>query len=150
MATAHNLDCQDLEEFLDSMRHCFDEVEKALNDESNSIPLDYIESRLEDNFQVVHAIAMAIQNNASDELKQLVEDLLSVSQSLLQKIHATMSQREINQRRSSAWVPSSEASTGGRPRFSITKEQIETLRETGMNWKYFNVFDCSGINIRCD
>ena len=135
MATAHNLDCQDLEEFLDSMRHCFDEVEKALNDESNSIPLDYIESRLEDNFQVVHAIAMAIQNNASVELKQLVEDLVSVSQSLLQKIHATMSQREINQRISSAWVPSSEASTGGRPRFSITKEQIETLRETGMNWK---------------
>ena len=138
MAAAHDLDCQDLEEFLDSMRQCFDEVEKELNDERNSILLDYLESRLEDHFQVVHAIAIAIQNasdSRSDELKQLVEDLLSVSQSLLQEIHTTKIQREINERRSPAWVPNREASTGGRPRFSITKEQIETFRETGMNWK---------------
>lgn len=135
MATANDRDCQDLEEFLDSMRQCFDEVEKELNGEVNSIPLDYLESRLEDHFQVVHAIAIAIQNNASDELKQLVEDLLSVSQSLLQEIHTAKTQSEMNKRRSAAWVPGTQASTGGRPRFSITKEQIETLRETGMNWK---------------
>ncbi|PFX24902.1 hypothetical protein AWC38_SpisGene10484 [Stylophora pistillata] len=138
MAAAHDLDCQDLEEFLDSMRQCFDEVEKELNDERNSILLDYLESRLEDHFQVVHAIAIVIQSasdSRSDELKQLVEDLLSVSQSLLQEIHTTKIQREINERSSPAWVPSREARTGGRPRFSITKEQIETFRETGMNWK---------------
>ena len=73
------------------------------------------------------------------ELKQLVEDLLSVSQSLLQEIHAAKSQSEMNKRRSPAWVPGTQAGTGagGRPRFSITKEQIETLRKTGMhmNWK---------------
>ena len=57
-------DCRDLEEFFDSMKECFDEVDKELNDELNSIPLDYLESRLEDHFQVVHAIAIAIQNNA--------------------------------------------------------------------------------------
>ncbi|PFX19637.1 hypothetical protein AWC38_SpisGene15939 [Stylophora pistillata] len=103
MAAAHNLHCPDLEEFLDSMRQCFDEVEKELNDERNSIPLDYLESRLEDHFQVVHAIPIAIQNasdSRSDELKQLVEDLLLVSQSLLQEIHTTKIQREINERRS--------------------------------------------------
>ena len=33
MATVNDGDCQDLEEFLDSMRQCFDEVEKELNDE---------------------------------------------------------------------------------------------------------------------
>ena len=86
-------DCRDLEEFFDSMKQCFDEVDKELNDERNSIPLDYLESRLEDHFQVVHAIAIAIQNNANDELKQLMEDLLSVSQSLLQEIRTTKSQR---------------------------------------------------------
>ena len=91
MAAADDRDCQDLEEFLDSMRHCFDEVEKELNDEVNSIVLDYWETRLEDNFQVVHAIAIAIQNNASDELKQLAEDLLLVSQNWLQEIHTTKS-----------------------------------------------------------
>ena len=54
MATVNDGDCQDLEEFLDSMRQCFDEAEKELNDEVNSISLDYLESRLEDHFQVVH------------------------------------------------------------------------------------------------
>ncbi|PFX15672.1 hypothetical protein AWC38_SpisGene20104 [Stylophora pistillata] len=134
MAAAHDLDCQDLEEFLYSMRQCFDEVEKELNDKSKSIyfrlftyksiPLDYLESRLEDHFQVVYAIAIAIQNTSdscSDELKQLEEDLLSVSQSLLQEIHTTKIQREINERRSPAWVPSKEASTRGRPRHRIRR-----------------------------
>lgn len=55
---------------------CFDEVEKVLNDEVIAILLDYLESSLEDHFQVVHAIAIAIENNARDELKQLMEDLL--------------------------------------------------------------------------
>ena len=55
--------CRDLDEFFDSMKQCFDEVDKELNDEFNSIPLDYLESTLEDHFQVVHAIAIAIQNN---------------------------------------------------------------------------------------
>ncbi|XP_068747410.1 uncharacterized protein [Montipora capricornis] len=132
---ADDQDSRDLEEFFDSMKQCFDEVDKELNDELNSIPLDYLESRLEDHFQVVHAIAIAIQNNANDELKRLMEDLLSVSQSLLQEIRTTKSQREMSKSKSPAWVPSTQASTGGRPRFNITKEQIETLRETGMNWK---------------
>ena len=127
-------DCRDIAEFLDSMWQCFDNVDKALTDERSSIPLDYLESRLEDHFQVVNAIAIAIQDNSA-ELKQLVEDLLMLTRELLQEIHAVKSQREKENRRSTAWVPSTEASTGGRPRFRVTKDQIETLRETGMNWK---------------
>ena len=60
-----------------------------------------------------------------------MEDLLLVSQSLLQKIRTTKSQREMSKSKSPAWVLSTQASTGGRPRFNITKEQIKT----GMNWK---------------
>ena len=37
---------QDIEYFLDSMKQCFDDVDKALVDKSASIPLEYIESRL--------------------------------------------------------------------------------------------------------
>ena len=37
-------------------------------------------------------------------------------------------------------------STGGRPAFNITKEQIEQLRDTGMNWK--NVANYLGISER--
>ena len=127
-------DCRDIAEFLDSMWQCFDNVDKALTDERSSIPLDYLESRLEDHFQVVNVIAIAIQDNSA-ELKQLVEDLLMLTRELLQEIHAVKSQREKENRRSTACFPSTEASTGGRPRFRVTKDQIETLRETGMNWK---------------
>ena len=97
------------------MKRCFDDVDQALADENASIPLDYLESRLEDHFQTVNAIAIAIQDNASGDLKQTVEDLLSFSQNLLQEIHTTEVQRETNGTRSSAWVPSTQASTGGRP-----------------------------------
>jgi len=126
---------RDIEEFLDSMKQYFDDVDQALADENASIPLDYFESRPEEHFQIVYAIAIAIQDNASGDLKQTVEDLLSFSENLLLEIHATKVQRETNGTRSSAWVPSTQASTEGRPRYRITKEQIEILRETGMNWK---------------
>jgi len=112
---------------------CFDNADKALTNERSSILLDYLESRLEDHFQVVNAIA--IQDNSSAELKQLVEDLLTLSRELLQEIHAAKSQRETENTRSTAWIPSTEASTEGRPSFRIYEDQIETLRETGMNWK---------------
>jgi len=53
---------RDIEEFLDSMKQCFDDVDQALADENASIPLDYLESRLEDQFQIINAIAIAIQD----------------------------------------------------------------------------------------
>ena len=128
-------ECQDVEDFLTSMGQCFEDVDDALRDESASVPLDYLESRLEGHFQIANAIAFAIQDNASDELKQVLSNLLTFSQGLLQEIHTTTIQRERSTVRSAAWIPSKEASSGGRPRYRITKEQIETLRETGMNWK---------------
>ena len=36
------------------------------------------------------------------------------------------------------------ASTGGRPAYIITKEMIEQLRETGMNWR--SIATCLGIS----
>jgi len=68
---------RDIEEFLDSIKQCFDDEDRALADVNASIPLDYLESRLEDHFQIINAIAIAIQDNASGDLKQTVEDLLS-------------------------------------------------------------------------
>ena len=60
------------------------------------------------------SIAIAIQNNANDELRQLMEDLLSVSQNLMQEIRTTKSQGEMSKSKSPAWVPSTQASTGGK------------------------------------
>ena len=87
------------------MRQCFDDVDKALTDKRASVPLVNLESRLEDHFQVVYsATAVAGQGNANGELKQIVEDLLTFSQSLLQEIYTTKSQRETNSKRSKAWI----------------------------------------------
>ena len=135
MAAAECRDIEDIVDVLTSMGQCFEDVDDALRHECASVPLDYLESRLEGHFQIANAIAFAIRDNASDELKQLVSNLLTFSQSLLQEIHTTRIQRERSTVRPAAWVPSKEAISGGRPRYRITKEQIETLRETGMNWQ---------------
>jgi len=94
MAAANDCDCRDIKEFLDSTWQCFDNADKALTDERSSIPLNYLESRLEDHFQAVNAIAIAIQDNSSAELKHFVEDLLMLSRELLQEIHAAKSPRD--------------------------------------------------------
>ena len=47
-------------------------MDQALANENASVPLDYLESRLEDHFQIVNAIAIAIQDNASSDLNQAV------------------------------------------------------------------------------
>ena len=39
---------QDIEDFLDSMKQCFDDVDMALVEQSASIPLEYVASRLVD------------------------------------------------------------------------------------------------------
>ena len=124
---------EEIDEFLDSMKKCFDDVDQALSDENASISLDYLESRLEDHFQIVNAIAIAIQDNASSDLNRTVQDLIAVI--FAKFAPGNPYHKGSNGTRSSAWVPSTQASTGGRPRYRITKEQIEILRETGMNWK---------------
>ena len=49
----------------DRMKQCFDDVDQALADENVSIPSEYLETRLEDHFQIVNGIAIAIQDNIS-------------------------------------------------------------------------------------
>ena len=46
----HSQHSQDIKDFLaiDSMKQCFDDVDKALVNQSASIPLEYVESRLVD------------------------------------------------------------------------------------------------------
>lgn len=125
---------EDINKFLLSLGHCFEDADKASKDECNSVPLDYTESRLDDHLQIVNAIAIAI-HYGGDELKQLVSNLQTFSQTLLYEIYTTKVEREASSVKSAAWVPCKEASTRGRPRYRITKDQIETLRETGMSWK---------------
>ena len=50
----------------------------------------------------------------------------------LERLSVVMENSSVEERREvTCLLPS----TGGRPAFNITKGQIESLRETGMNWK---------------
>ena len=93
---------EDINEFLSSLGHCFEEADKALIDECNSVPMDYTESRLEDHLQIVNAIAIAIQDYGGDELKQLIANLQTFSESLLYEIYTTKVQREASSVKSAA------------------------------------------------
>ena len=48
------------------MKQCFDNVEQALADKNASIPLEYLESRLEDHFQIVKILTCNLQPLTSD------------------------------------------------------------------------------------
>ena len=77
---------EEIDEFFDSMKKCFDYVDQVLADENASIPLDYLESRLEDHFQIVNAIAIAIQDNASSDLNP--GGVLDISYALFPDVQA--------------------------------------------------------------
>ena len=49
---------EDINIFLSSLGHCFEEADKALKDECNSVPLDYTESGLEDHLQIVKLLVL--------------------------------------------------------------------------------------------
>ena len=63
-----------------------------------------IQKAVEDHLQIVNAIAIAIQYYGGDELKQLVSNLQTFSQTLLYEIYTTKVQREASSVKSAAWV----------------------------------------------
>lgn len=65
------------------MKHCFDDVDKALTDANASTPQDYLERTI----SKLLTIPIAIQGNVSGDLMQTVEDLLSSSEMGVDKPH---------------------------------------------------------------
>lgn len=122
--------------FIDSLRRLFDSVQEGTEDENHSIPLDYLEWRLDGYLQIVQSMAVVMHtSNVTNDITLMIDNLVEVMLSLLQNIEETRVSRERNERTCRSWQLTTLESSGGRPRYRITKEQIETLRETGMNWK---------------
>ena len=67
----------------------------------------------------------------------LIEELMNEIEKEVDKISAVLQSEERERRRA---VTSFLPSTGGRPAYDITKDQIEQLRDTGMNWKTIAAF----------
>ena len=117
----------------------FNQIQKALS-LSDPLGLDHYKSKLERSIPIVAAISLAVHNSPIVEdtqsrrtpLGSLLEELISGMETELGKLTTVLEVPSIQRKRE---VTSLLPSTGGRPAFNLTKDQIEQLRDTGMNWK---------------
>ena len=101
------------------------------------IGAEYCKTKLESYTPIVLSMRGAFTerlNDVQDEssLLNLLTELIASIESLLEKLSQIV---EIHPVKRNHNVCPTLPSTGGRPAFNITKEQIEQLRDTGMNWK---------------
>lgn len=115
------------------------------NSSSSDFSLEYSVRKLEDAIRIFMGISFAITNvHGYHAVKDMVERLINGLCTLLYDLNAHNTEQYGN---STAMETQTErVSTGGRPRYDITRQQIECLRETGMSWR--KIASCLGINER--
>ena len=101
------------------------------------LDLEHCKSRLEQSIPIVSAILLVVNNTEveSEEserssLGSLLDGLISAIEQQIERLSVVLESSAVAQRRV---VTSFLPSAGVRPAFNIMKEQIEQLRETGMN-----------------
>lgn len=138
---ANQLSLDDVREFLISLSNTIDRTVTVYN-ASDLVGLEICERRLDEHTRVLVAISLS-QSVAGDsslgDLFGVLVDSLAVLLRHLSNILITSSSRE-REERSVTYC----RSTGGRPAYNITKELIEQLRETGMNWR--SIATCLGVS----
>ena len=135
---------EELQSFLLSLLRCISRIEE------NDSPADdnnweYLYDRLEGHIQIVAAFSLLLANiHGLLEIKALIENLLQNLLGMLYNIKEKISIScvELDNRR----VPPRERSSGGRPKYLITAEQIDLLRSTGMQWTA--IARCLGVSAR--
>ena len=120
----------DLVEFFSSLKGYVNWTTQNLQEDANL--REYLCLKWEDYLQVVLVLTSITQSKAGhEELKSLLDRLVWELQELLNKLRSDVEQHT----RPNKFKLNKQCDTGGRPKYVITKEQIETLRDTGMNWK---------------
>ena len=117
-----------LTEFFDSLRSIIERTASVYH-ASDLVGLEICQRRLEAHTRVLVAISLS-QNSTLGGLFEEFEDSLAV---LLRKSSDILNASSFHQKEKTALAFS--ASTGGRTGYNITKEMIEQLLETGMNWR---------------
>ena len=105
----------------------------------DTIGAEYCINKLENYISIVAAIFGTVSENINtstleneNSMSTLFSKLLSAMEEVLKKLSEITEPYPV---RSINNVCPTLPSTGGRPAFNITKEQIEQLRDTGMNWQ---------------
>jgi hypothetical protein len=100
------------------------------------LDLEHCKSRLEQSIPIVSAILLVVNNTEveSEEserssLGSLLDGLISAIEQQIERLSVLESSAVAQRRVVTSFLPSA----GVRPAFNIMKEQIEQLRETGMN-----------------
>ena len=120
---AEQLSAEDFTEFIDSLTSIVKRT-SSVNRVSDHVGLEICARKLEEHTRMLIAISLS-QNSSLGELFEVLELLRKTSDIL----HASsICPKGITPLAFSA-------STGGRPAYIISKEMIEQLRETGMNWR---------------
>ena len=125
---------EELQSFLLAIQDCINRIEQSTAPE-NDRTLEYLRDRLKGYIQIVLAISLVLTKvQGFLTVKVLIEHLW---QSLREQPHHTR-ERLAYCRQIRAVFPrsplQSEGSSGGRPKYHITAEQIDVLRSTGMSW----------------
>ena len=125
---------EELQSFLLSIQDCINRIEQSTAPE-NDRTLEYLRDRLEGYIQIVLSISLVLTKvQGFLTVKMLIEHLW---QSLREQLHH-IRERLADCRQIRAVFPrsplQSERSSGGRPKYHITAEQIDVLRSTGMSW----------------
>ena len=132
-------DVQDIIAFFTSLQSC---LVIASRDSEDANAKEYVCRKLEGHFHVVFALQSVIESKfGHEELKSLFENLVRELHILVSEVQSQCREQLPYNR-----LTLSRQFTGGRPKYVVSKEQIETLRETGMNWK--SIAETLGINER--
>ena len=126
---------EDLRDFLESINTLSNQIQRSLA-VSDPICIEHCKNKLQNYISIVAAISVTVKSQErtedSDSLGTLLNSLFSDMERELERLSVVVENYSVEER----WeVTCLLPSTGGRPAFNITKAQIESLRETGMNWK---------------
>ena len=137
-------DVEELGDFLASLNKLFNQIQRSLSIH-DPICIEHYKNKLENYISIVVTMSVAVnktnqretvqtedtQRTQEASLSTLLNDLLAGMEQELGKL----SEVEICPTEERREITSLLPSTGGRPFYEITKDQIEQLRETGMNWR---------------
>ena len=89
---------------------------------------------------LIMGISLAISNvdHMYNEVKDLVEGLVTNLCNLLYELNASKTVQLREARTMETRI--NQISTGGRPMYIVTKEQLDCLRETGLSWRKITSF----------
>ena len=134
---AEQLSAEDFTEFIDSLRSIVERTASVYR-ASDHVGLEICARKLEEHTRMLIAISQS-QNSSLGDLFEVLEVSLAM---LLRKTSGILNASSVRPKENPPLAFS--ASTGGRPAYIITKEMIEQLHETLMNWR--SIATCLGIS----